>query len=107
MKHWHEVLPIPIMDVHYETMVSDTDNYFPTVLNFLNIAEVKSTDASGSGSGSGSGDNNVSSEDQGNIATASFWQARQAISTQSVESWKRFDSHLDPLREGLNTIRHE
>jgi len=101
MKHWHEVLPIPIMDVHYETMVSDTDNYFPTVLNFLNIAEVKSTD------GSGSGDNNVSSEDQGNIATASFWQARQAISTQSVESWKRFDSHLDPLREGLNTIRHE
>ncbi len=88
MQHWHKVLPIPIMDVHYESMVSDTENYFQSVLDFLQIGHIqKNTQQTARGSD--------------NIATASFWQARQAISNKSLNSWQRFDKHLNPLREGL------
>ena len=88
MQHWHQVLPIPIMDVQYEKLVSDTDNYFQSVLQFMQLTEV---DAQG----------HSPAVDDDTIATASFWQARQSISTKSLSSWERFDNYLDPLREGL------
>ena len=92
MRHWHQVLPIPIMDVHYEKMVSDTDNYFQSVLQFMDI---------------GNNDSQLiqPENDQSIIATASFWQARQSISTKSLTSWERFEKYLDPLREGLQYKR--
>ena len=93
MQHWHQVLPIPIMDVQYENMVSDTDNYFQSVLEFMDLTDLDAQDHS-------------SAIDEDTIATASFWQARQKISTNSLSSWERFDKYLDPLREGLQYKRH-
>ena len=94
MQHWHEVLPMKIMDVQYETLVSEPDAYQQKIFQFLEIPDSKLTHESQAASGS----NEI-------INTASYWQARQPISTGSIKAWTRFDAYLDPLREGLAYTR--
>jgi len=91
MQHWHDVLPMNMYDVHYENLVSEPEPYMQTIREFLELADEDATANSDSQA--------AATEDH--ISTASFWQARQPISTSSVEAWKRFDAYLDPLREGL------
>ncbi len=37
MNHWKEVLDIPILDVHYERLVSHPDTEFPRLIEFLGL----------------------------------------------------------------------
>jgi len=85
MNHWREVLPLTIYDVPYEHVVTQPSDVFSELSEYIgrtaNTTETNSdTDA---------------------INTASFYQARQPISTKSVDGWKRFESYLDPLMQGL------
>lgn len=87
MRHWQEVLPLQMYDVRYEEVVTDPDLVFSNLANFL-----------------GSNYSNDAKPAQGaksDINTASFFQARQAISTASLDAWKRFDTNLAPLYQGL------
>jgi len=83
-----------IMDVQYETLVSEPDAYQRKIFQFLEIPGSALTHEAKDPSGS----NEI-------INTASYWQARQPINTGSVEAWARFDAYLDPLREGLAHTR--
>ncbi len=94
MQHWHAVLPIKIMDVNYETLVSEPDAYQRKIFQFLEISDsALAHEAQGPSSSNET------------INTASYWQARQPINTSSIEAWTRFDAYLDPLREGLAYTR--
>ena len=94
MQHWHEVLPMKIMDVQYEILVSEPDAYQQKIFQFLEIPGSALTHEAQDLSGS-----------KETINTASYWQARQPINTSSIEAWARFDAYLDPLREGLAYTR--
>jgi len=85
MEHWQQVLPISIYDVSYEHMVTQPEEVFTEISDYLD-QPVQSLTADGN---------------TGAINTASFYQARQPISTKSMQGWKRFESYLDPLTRGL------
>lgn len=99
MQHWYDVLPLDIMDVHYEKLVSAPDNYLQQIHQFLDSSSKPITNSES--------EQTSSEPDSAHpIRTASFWQARQAVSCASIESWKRFDPYLDRLREGLEYERN-
>ena len=85
MEHWQQVLPISIYDVSYERVVTQPEEVFTEIAEYLDRP-----------AGSPTQDSNA-----GAINTASFYQARQPISTKSLQGWKRFESYLDPLMLGL------
>ncbi len=37
MEHWKEVLDVPILDVHYEKLVTNPDEEFPRIIEFLGL----------------------------------------------------------------------
>lgn len=37
MEHWKRTLDVPILDVHYERLVSDPDTEFPRIIEFLGL----------------------------------------------------------------------
>lgn len=86
MAHWHKVLPLSIYDVSYERLVTQPADVFAEISDFLGQPASSPIQESNTGA----------------INTASFYQARQPISTKSLEGWKRFESYLDPLMRGLD-----
>ena len=85
MDHWRKVLPLTIYDVTYEQVVTQPEDVFTELSEYL-----------------GSEANpQLAGSDTGAINTASFYQARQPITTKSVQGWKRFEPYLDQLQEGL------
>ncbi len=86
MEHWQQVLPLSIYDVAYEQVVTQPDQVFADISDFMEQPVCSSKENSNSST----------------INTASFYQARQPISTKSIQGWKRFEPYLDPLMRGLN-----
>lgn len=87
MDYWKQVLSIPMLDIHYEEMVSDQEVVTRRLLEFcelewdescLQFHNVKRT-----------------------IDTASVDQVRQPLYTKSVKRWKNYEPYLDELKEGL------
>lgn len=87
MEHWQEVLPLSVYDVAYEQVVTQPEAVFSEISEFLGI---QSNPPKAN-----------TNPDSGVINTASFYQARQPISTTSLEGWKRFEPYLEPLMRGL------
>ncbi len=87
MHHWKAVLPLQMYDVSYEAVVTNPEIAFTDIADFLgrNYSPIATLEK------------DVVSD----INTASFFQARQAISTASLDAWKRFDMNLEPLYRGL------
>ena len=91
MAHWGEVLPDRVIDVGYEALVADPERQIrwlvteaaglpwdPAALRFF--------------------------EREGAVATASATQVRKPIYATSVERWRRHESRLAPLVEGLRAL---
>ena len=85
MDHWQQVLPLSLYNVQYEQVVTQPEKVFSEISEFLGTQSNVSDSVS----------------DSTTINTASFYQARQPISTASLEGWKRFEQHLDPMMRGL------
>ena len=85
MGHWKQVLPLSVYDVQYERVVTQPEVIFSEISEFL---ERPTTPVE-------------SDTESGAINTASFYQARQPISTKSLQGWKRFEPYLEPLQRGL------
>jgi tetratricopeptide (TPR) repeat protein len=85
--HWRRVLPLPILDVRYESLVEDPAAVSRELVEFCelpwDVACLKPHLR------------------QGDVATASVWQARQPIYTNSIERWRRYAEYLGPLIDGL------
>lgn len=87
MQHWRSVLPMAMYDVCYEDVVTDPELVFTKIADFLNKDY--------------SSDIRLGEDGKSDINTASFFQARQPISTSSLDAWMRFDAKLEPLYKGL------
>jgi tetratricopeptide (TPR) repeat protein len=90
MAHWDDVLPGEVLRVQYEEVVDDLEVQVRRILEFcglpfedqcVNFHETKRA-----------------------VRTASSEQVRQPIYKGSVQTWTRFGSHLDGLREILAPV---
>jgi hypothetical protein len=87
--HWREVLKDRMIEVEYESLVTDQDSQTRILLDKLGLEfEQACLDFD---------------KNKAPIATASSVQAREKVHTQSVNKWTRFARQLQPLREHLES----
>ncbi len=90
MKHWHEVLPGQVLDVHYEETVTDLEGQVRRILAHCGLAFEESclryyeTDRA--------------------VKTASSEQVRQPIYTSGLGKWRRYKEHLELWESQLGEI---
>ncbi|MDG1943079.1 MAG: hypothetical protein P8J17_02315 [Halioglobus sp.] len=93
MDYWRDLFAEDRIEVRYEELVSNTENMATWLGDQLGV-ELDT-------------DNIRHSQQQGNIQTASLWQARQPIHTDSVACWQHLRRELDSLIAALRTIWQE
>lgn len=90
MEYWREVLPIPILDVRYEDMVSDTETTVRKLLDFCDLDwEDNCLDFYKARRG---------------VTTSSVWQVRQPIYKSAMQRWVPYANHLQPLIMALGDL---
>ena len=87
MQHWRSVLPLAILEVRYEDVVSDLEAQARRMIAHLGLEWNEACLSYHRTSRA--------------VQTPSRWQVRQPIYQGSVERWRRYESHLGPLIEGL------
>ena len=88
MCYWRDVLPIPLHEVQYEQLVTEPET---TMRGLVDFCGLDWSDAC-----------LHFHENTRRAPTASYDQVRQPIYTTAIDHWRRYESHLDPLRESLN-----
>jgi len=91
MSHWQEALRSSILDVSYETLVTDPE---PTIRELVSFAGLSWDDRC-----------LEPQRVKRDVATASYAQVRQAIHNKSVGRWKNYEQQLAPLRTILDQDR--
>ncbi|SMP46682.1 Tetratricopeptide repeat-containing protein [Neorhodopirellula lusitana] len=87
MRHWTSVLTIPVHSIRYEHLVQNPEASARALIDFCELdwseacLDPAATDHS--------------------VRTPSKWQVRQPIYQSSVESWRRYERHLQPLIDRL------
>ena len=87
MAHWRAVLPSPMHEQSYESLVASPESESRRLVEFCGLAwddrclDFHLTERS--------------------VHTASGWQVRQPIYRRSVGRWRNYERHLGPLREAL------
>jgi tetratricopeptide (TPR) repeat protein len=83
MENWKAVLPVSILDVHYEAMVEDLESVARRAVAFLGLEWEPSC--------------LEYHRNQRPVRTASLSQVRQPIYRRSVARWRHYQSALQPL----------
>jgi tetratricopeptide (TPR) repeat protein len=84
MEHWENVLPGFMYSINYEEMVSDQENQSRKLLEFCGLPFDEAC-------------LNFFKKER-SVKTISSMQVRQPIYKSSVELWRRYEKHLEPLR---------
>ena len=93
MDHWYDVLPGKILDVQYEDVVSDLEGQVRRILDHCRLPwedaclRYYDTDRA--------------------VKTASSEQVRKPIYSSSVQLWRNYERHLEPLIEVLDPVLRE
>ncbi|MEJ2565282.1 MAG: sulfotransferase [Gammaproteobacteria bacterium] len=87
MRHWREVLPISMLDVSYETLVSDQERMVRELLTFCGLPWDERCLRH--------------HENARFVNTVSYDQVRKPIYQSSIGRWRRFEAHLGPLQKAL------
>lgn len=83
LEHWRSVLPIPMLDVHYEALVSDPEAEVRRLIAFVGLDwEPACLKFQRSG---------------GAVTSASLWQVRRPLYTNSIGRWQHYERHIAPL----------
>ena len=88
--HWHDVLPAKVLDVHYEDVVNDLETQVRRILEHCGLPfdeqclRFHETDRA--------------------VKTPSSEQVRQPIYSSSVNLWRKYEKHLQPLIDILEPI---
>jgi tetratricopeptide (TPR) repeat protein len=83
MLHWHTLFPSEIYDVQYEELISNQNEISQQLINYLGLEwDDACLDFH---------------KNKRAVKTASNLQVRQPIYNNSVERWKRYEEHLQPL----------
>lgn len=93
MAHWRAVLPLPIFECAYEDMVQNFEPTTRALLDFLGLDWDPACLAY--------------HERGGAVSTASLWQVRQPLYDTSLARWRRYETHLGPLKAGLGIGKFE
>ncbi len=93
MKHWHEVLPGKVLDVHYEETVTDLEGQVRRILDHCGLPFEESCVRF--------------HETERAVKTASSEQVRQPIYTGALGKWRRYEKHLGVWQEHLGYILDE
>jgi hypothetical protein len=89
IRHWRENCRIDMFDLDYDALVRDPEPIAKALYAFVGLdwqpeyLDITKVDRS--------------------ISTASRWQVRQPINTKSVERWRRYEEHLRPFTDALET----
>ena len=87
MAHWARVLPLPMHEVRYERLVREQETVTRELLAFCGLPfDARCLRFH---------------ETERPVRTASNWQVRQPLYRASLGRWRRFESHLAPLRDAL------
>jgi tetratricopeptide (TPR) repeat protein len=90
MDHWHRVFPGQILEVDYDLLVEDVEEWAHRIIDYLELPWED-------------GVLSFQALDRA-VKTASVWQVRQPVYTSSKSKWKRYESHLEPLKAALAEI---
>lgn len=87
MQHWRSVLQLPILEVRYEDLVANTGDVSKKLIEFCGLPW----------------DDNCLTfhENKRVVRTASYQQVRRPIYKTSVQRWKHYEAHLQPLLQEL------
>lgn len=87
MEHWNGVLGDNILDINYDDTVNNTEATARKLIEFCGLEW----------------DDNCLEfhKQEREVKTASQWQVRQPVYKTSLERWKRYDKHIDVLKEIL------
>jgi tetratricopeptide (TPR) repeat protein len=87
MAHWRQVLPLPVHEVAYEELVADQEGVSRELVAFLGL----------------DWDDRCLAfhENRRVVRTASKLQVRRPMYSSSVQRWKRYEAHLQPLLRAL------
>lgn len=87
MRHWHEVMPGAIHDVHYTALVQDTEAATRALLEHCGLPfEAECLDTTGNSAP---------------VATLSSAQVRERIHARGLQAWKPYALQLTALRQAL------
>ena len=90
MRHWVDVLPIPILEIDYEMLIDNPESEIRKLLDFAVLPFDKACLRS--------------HESKQIVETSSLAQVRQPINRRSVGSWHKFATELEPLREAVEHL---
>lgn len=91
MEHWREVMPAgSILDVRYEEVVADLESATRRILAFIGLDWHESCTRF--------------HQNPRIVETASRAQVKQPIYSRSIGRWRRFETHLAPLKHELASI---
>jgi hypothetical protein len=87
MQHWRNVLPMRMLELPYEDMVSQTEQITRKALEYVSL----------------DWDDRCLSPhlNTGPVETASSWQVRQPIYSHAIGRWRHYEKHLQPLMEAI------
>ena len=87
MRHWRNVLDIPMLDVAYQDLVRDQEATTRRLLDFCGLEWDPACLAF--------------HRSERVVNTASYSQVRQPMHSGSVERWRHYERHLDGLKDAL------
>lgn len=90
MDHWHDVLDVQIMDIHYEDLVADTATWSRKLFKFVGLEWDPSC--------------LHYYESEHTMNTASYEVVHEPLSTNWVGSWRRYERHLGRLIKALAKV---
>jgi tetratricopeptide (TPR) repeat protein len=90
MAHWRDVLPIPIYDLDYERLIDAPEEQTRKLIEFVGLPWDPAC--------------LTPQESARPVTTLSRMQVRQPIYRTSVGRWRRYEKHLDPLKEALGDL---
>ncbi len=92
-RHWYDNVPVDIMRSQYEDMTADQEAHSRRLIAHTGLewddACLRYYESNAS------------------VRTLSRWQVRQPVYKSSVARWKKYDTHLDPLKEALGDLYKE
>ena len=92
MEHWQKVLPVPILEVHYEETVADLPGTARRLVEWCGLDWEPACLAF--------------HEIKRPVFTASVVQVRQPVHTKSVGRWRNYEKNLAPLFTALTPLLH-
>ncbi len=88
MRHWQAVSPLPIVEMRYETVVTETDTQIRRLIDFAGLPwDDRCLDFHASGR---------------SVQTISRWQVRQPTHTRSVGRWRNYPQWFGPQSFGAD-----